>query len=337
MNETIIRMRGLTKRYGKKTAVDGLSLDIRKGEIFGLLGPNGAGKTTTTMMLTGLTEPSEGTAEICGLDCVRQSMEVRRVVGYLPDNLGFYNDLTGRENLRFTAELNDLSHEETEELIDRLLLRTGLSEAGDQRVGTYSRGMRQRLGIADVLIKDPQVIIMDETTLGIDPEGMRELLEMIKELSRKDGRTILLSSHQLYQVQQICDRVGMFVEGRLLACGTIGELARGIAEDERCIIEIALEPLEEGLLNRIRAMEEVLSVGREENRCVISARRDVGNQVLAAALEEGCTVLSMRRLNNDLEEIYRRYFEKAEQEHDKHTSKTKKTKRFLSGNFEAKT
>ena len=160
MNETIIRMRGLTKRYGKKTAVDGLSLDIRKGEIFGLLGPNGAGKTTTTMMLTGLTEPSEGTAEICGLDCVRQSMEVRRVVGYLPDNLGFYNDLTGRENLRFTAELNDLSHEETEELIDRLLLRTGLSEAGDQRVGTYSSGMRQRLGIADVLIKDPQVIIM---------------------------------------------------------------------------------------------------------------------------------------------------------------------------------
>ena len=166
--EAIISIRDLTKRYGQKTAVDRLSLDIRRGEVFGLLGPNGAGKTTTTLMLTGLTEPSGGSARIDGLDCIRDSIRVRRIVGYLPDNVGFYNDLTGRENLRFTAALNGMPEKQVEEEIDRLLLRTGLSGAGDQRVGTYSRGMRQRLGVADVLLKDPKVIIMDEPTLGID-------------------------------------------------------------------------------------------------------------------------------------------------------------------------
>ena len=168
--EIAIEMSGLTKQYGEKTAVDHLDLTIFSGEIFGLLGPNGAGKTTTTLMLTGLTEPTEGTALIGGLDCVRDTMRVKKTVGYMPDNVGFYGDMTGRENLKFTAALNGLDEKTAERRIDDLLLRTGLAEAGDKRVGTYSRGMRQRLGVADVLMKDPQVIIMDEPTLGIDPE-----------------------------------------------------------------------------------------------------------------------------------------------------------------------
>ena len=181
--EIIIETKGLTKKYGEKTAVDHLDLSILRGEVFGLLGPNGAGKTTTTLMLTGLTEPTEGTAFIGGLDCIRCPMEVKKIVGYMPDNVGFYGDMTGRENLRFTASLNGLPRELAEERIDTLLEKTGLAYAGDQRVGTYSRGMRQRLGVADVLMKDPKVIIMDEPTLGIDPEGMRQLLELIRELA----------------------------------------------------------------------------------------------------------------------------------------------------------
>ena len=179
--EVAIEINGLTKRYEEKTAVDHLNLRVFRGEIFGLLGPNVAGKTTTTLMLTGLTEPTEGTALIGGLDCVRDTMKVKKTVGYMPDNVGFYGDMTGRENLRFTAALNGLERKTAEERIEDLLFRTGLAEAGDQRVGTYSRGMRQRLGVADVLMKDPQVIIMDEPTLGIDPEGMRELLILIRE------------------------------------------------------------------------------------------------------------------------------------------------------------
>ena len=204
----VIKISGLTKRYGEKTAVDHLDLTVCRGEIFGLLGPNGAGKTTTTLMLTGLTEPTEGSAVIGGLDCVRDTMRVKKIVGYMPDNVGFYGDLTARENLRFTAALNAIDKKTGEERMEELLHRVGLEKAGDQKVGTYSRGMRQRLGVADVLMKDPEVIVMDEPTLGIDPEGMRELLLLIRDLAKRESRTILISSHQLYQIQQICDRVG---------------------------------------------------------------------------------------------------------------------------------
>ena len=216
----MIRTEHLSKSYGEKEAVCDLTLEIRRGEIFGLLGPNGAGKTTTTLMLLGLTEPTGGSAYIDGKDCARQAIDVKRMVGYLPDNVGFYSDMTGRENLRFTGQLNGLPSDVTERRMEELLEKVGMTEAADQKAGTYSRGMRQRLGIADVLMKDPKVVIMDEPTLGIDPEGMRELMTLIRSLAEDDKRTILISSHQLYQIQQICDRVGLFVDGRLIACAS---------------------------------------------------------------------------------------------------------------------
>ena len=204
-DKMIIQMKGLTKAYGEKKAVDNLTLNIKKGEIFGLLGPNGAGKTTTTLMLLGLTEPTAGTAFIDGKNCTRDPIAVKQIVGYLPDSVGFYMDMTGRENLRFTGRLNGLGGKELEERIDILLEKVGMTRAADQKTGTYSRGMKQRLGVADVLIKDPKVIIMDEPTLGLDPEGMRELMTLIRQMAEEEGRTILISSHQLYQVQQVFD------------------------------------------------------------------------------------------------------------------------------------
>ena len=212
--ESMIRMERLTKAYGEKQAVSDLTLNIEKGEVFGLLGPNGAGKTTTTLMLLGLTEPTSGKAFIDGKDCTRDPIEVKRIVGYLPDNVGFYQDMTGRENLWFTGRLNGIAEDVVKQRAQELLEKVGMLEAADAKTGTYSRGMRQRLGIADVLMKDPKVVIMDEPTLGIDPEGIRELMVLIRKLADEDGRTVLISSHQLYQVQQVCDRVGLFVEGR---------------------------------------------------------------------------------------------------------------------------
>ena len=206
----IIQMKGLTKAYGEKKAVDNLTLGIKRGEVFGLLGPNGAGKTTTTLMLLGLTEPTAGSAFIDGKNCTRDPLAVKKIVGYLPDSVGFYLDMTGRENLRFTGRLNGLGGNELEERINTLLERVGMTYAADQKTGTYSRGMRQRLGVADVLIKDPKVVIMDEPTLGIDPQGVRDLMSLIRHMAEDDGMTVLISSHQLYQVQQICDRVGLF-------------------------------------------------------------------------------------------------------------------------------
>ena len=154
--EAVISTRGLTKRYGDRTVVNGLDLDVASGEVFGLLGPNGAGKTTTILMLLGLTEPSGGTVRVDGFDPTRRPLDVKSVVGYLPDNVGFYDDMTGRQNLTYTARLNRVRHAEMAERVDRMLGDVGLTDAADRPVGTYSRGMRQRLGLADALVKDPR-------------------------------------------------------------------------------------------------------------------------------------------------------------------------------------
>ena len=321
---TIIQTDHLTKRYGPVTAVRDLSLEIEQGEVFGLLGPNGAGKTTTTLMLLGLTEPSAGTASIAGHDCTREPIAIKRMVGYLPDSVGFYPELTGRENLRFTGRLNGLDTALCEQRIDELLDRVGMTDAADRKTGGYSRGMKQRLGIADVLMKDPQVIIMDEPTLGIDPEGMRELIALIRELSVQDGRTILISSHQLYQVQQICNRVGIFVQGSLVACGRIEELGRQIESEGYYLLEILVEPCDQPLLETISALSGVQSVERDAAGLLqIQSARDVRKAVTAILVERGYTLLQMRQKGGDLDEIYHKYFEKAGDPHDQ-TSGTEK-------------
>ncbi len=312
MASPIIEIRGLTKKYDGVVAVNDLNLSIEAGEVFGLLGPNGAGKTTTTLMLLGLTEPTAGSASIAGFDCSRQSIAVKRVVGYLPDSVGFYPELTGRENLRFTGRLNGLSDQTCELRIEALLERVGMTYAADRKAGTYSRGMRQRLGIADVLMKDPQVIIMDEPTLGIDPEGMRELISLIRKLSTEDGRTILISSHQLYQIQQICDRVGIFVSGELIACGPIGELGRQLQNEGRYILDIMAEPLDRRLTELVAGLPGVEAVTSDpDGRMRVESRRDVRRELVRLLLEQNYEISHLRQRGGDLDEIYRRFFEKA--------------------------
>ncbi len=223
----VIETERLTKRYGRQTAVNELSLEVGEGEIFGFLGPNGAGKTTTLLMLLGLTEPSGGKARVLGCDPVRESLKVKRQVGYLPENVGFYQDLTARENLTFVARLNGLAEEEYRGRVSRTLELVGLGGEADKLVSAYSRGMRQRLGIAELLVKEPKLIFLDEPTLGLDPDGINRMLDLVVALSREQGITVLLSSHLLHQVQRICTRVGIMNKGTLVAQGTIAELARG--------------------------------------------------------------------------------------------------------------
>lgn len=310
MKETIIQTSGLTKIYGGKTAVDHLDLEIYKGEVFGLLGPNGAGKTTTTLMLLGLTEPTEGQAKIDGRDCTRDPIGVKRMVGYLPDNVGFYSDMTGRENLYFTGRLNGMKEAELAARAEELLERVGMLEAADEKAGTYSRGMRQRLGIADVLMKDPKIVIMDEPTLGIDPQGMRELLKLIRELAEKDGRTLLISSHQLYQIQQVCDRVGIFVEGRLVACGDMKELSRQIEKEGKYSLELQTEPDNAAVEQLLKRMAGVESVEREGGLLVVRSHEDLRRRATLELAANGYTLLQLRQKGGDLDEIYSQYFAK---------------------------
>ena len=225
--DLVIETHELTKRYDGFTAVDALELEVRAGEIFGFLGPNGAGKSTTILMLLGLTEASGGSVRVLGYDPARQPIEVKRRVGYMPENLGFYGDLTGRENLEYVAELNDIPRDEARRRIDAALEKVRMAGEDRKLVGAYSRGMRQRLGIAEILIKEPQLIIFDEPTLGLDPEGITAMLQLIKDLSTEESISVLMCSHLLYQAQNICDRVGILNQGRLVAKGSMDELAGG--------------------------------------------------------------------------------------------------------------
>lgn len=312
MGEPIIELYGLCKQYGEQTAVDRLTLTVNKGEIFGLLGPNGAGKSTTILMMLGLTEPTSGSVKVCGLDSTRQPLQVKKRVGYLPDDVGFYEDRSGYENLLYTAALNRVERPVAERRARELLERVGLGEAARKKAGAYSRGMRQRLGLADVLIKQPEVVVLDEPTLGIDPEGVRELLELIRRLSRDEGITVLLSSHHLHQVQQICDRVGLFVRGQLLAEGTVEALSRQLFEGEPIGITVAAEPLTEELIALVQGIPGVLSVERDGRVLNATCESDAAAAIGRAVVEAGFSLHQLGKRELGLDEIYHRYFEGGE-------------------------
>lgn len=308
----LVETRGLSKHYGEVVAVDRIDLEVRAGEVFGLLGPNGAGKTTTVLMLLGLSEPDAGTVAVCGLDPARDPLGVKRRVGYLPDTVGFYDAMTGRENLRYTAALNELDPDEAEDRIEALLDRVGLTEVADRPVGTYSRGMRQRLGLADTLVKDPQVVVLDEPLVGIDPEGMVEMQRLIVELAAEERRAVLLTSHMLHQVQEMCDRIAIFIGGRVVAEGTAAELASGLGDGRR-VYEVAADVSEEVLVGALRSAfddaTEVRAAGNGRWRVTLPAK--AATRLIPVLVAAEVPLHEVRELGADLSEIYHRYFVEA--------------------------
>jgi ABC-2 type transport system ATP-binding protein len=315
-----IRATALTKAYGDLVAVDHLDLEIHPGEIFGLLGQNGAGKTTTILMLLGLTEPTSGDVLVTGLDPARHPLEVKRRVGYLPDAVGFYGNLSGRQNLRYTARLNRLASADTEGRIADVLDLVGLTDRADDRSDTYSRGMLQRLGVADALLKDPEVLILDEPTTSIDPLGVVEILDLFRSLAHDRGLSILLSSHLLNQVQSTCDRIGIFAAGRLIGRGTVDELARRF-DFQLDDLELALDiPPDEAasFTELLRALPGIRDVavdrgGPGEAAWILRpdpARSldDTTRTVLAAV--EGRPLVRIGRRRVELDAIYRRAVER---------------------------
>ncbi len=307
----VIRTRGLEKRYQERIAVRSLDMDIRRGEVFGLLGPNGAGKTTTILMLLGLTEPTAGTAEVLGFDPLRDPLQVKRHVGYLPDNVGFYGAMTGRENLRYTARLNGIPDKESDVRITDLLARVGLPEAGESPVETYSRGMRQRLGLADVLVRDPAVVILDEPTTSIDPVGVVEVLELVRSLARDHGVSVLLSSHLLHQVQQVCDRIAIFVAGDVVAMGTVEEIAASQQRGAQVTLDIGADGDQASVGGVIRGVPGVASASidpQDHRLWTVSVLPEARSAVLTALIGAGHTPWLVRDRGMELDEIYQRYF-----------------------------
>ncbi len=307
-NPPVIETHQLTKRYGELIAVDGLDFRLEEGEIFGLLGPNGAGKTTSLLMLMGLTEPTSGQVRVLGYDPVRQPLEVKRRVGYLPEHVALYDDLSARENLYYTAELNGLPRAEAKRRVTWALERVSLTEVADKPVRTFSHGMRQRLGLADVLVKKPRLIILDEPTLGLDPEAVNQLLDLIVAMTREERLSVLLSSHQLQQVQRICNRVGIFVKGKLIAQGPIRQLAQQLTGGAQTL-EVNAEPGGAELGELLRRIPGVAKVELDTDHWQVHATTEVRPALVRAILERGWMLTHLRQRDYGLEEIYLKYFQ----------------------------
>ena len=308
MSEKIaIETKDLTKSYDGVTVVDHLNLHIGEKEIFGLLGPNGAGKTTTILMLLGLTEPVSGSARVFGFNPTREPLKVKRLAGYLPENVGFYDNLTPRENLMFIAELNNISHAEANRKIDELLEIVGISEAASLTVGKFSRGMKQRLGIADVLIKSPKIVFLDEPTMGLDPEGINQIVDLIANLPQM-GTTVVLSSHQLYQVQQVCHSVGILSKGKMVVEGSLDDLGREALAGGRYRIEVETTQPTPKLTDIINKVPGVRKVEAKGNLLLINADSDLRAEIAKVVVQNDVPLIQMKIQEFSLDDIYMKYF-----------------------------
>ena len=307
MNEdAVIEAKGLTKKYGSATAVDQVSFAVGRGEIFGLLGPNGAGKTTTILMLLGLTDISGGEVRVLGFNPTREPLSVKRRVGYLPDTVGFYDGLTAADNLRYTARLIGFKATERDKRIADALGQVGLAEFADKRVGTFSRGMRQRLGLAEILMKGAQIAILDEPTSGLDPHATAELLGIIRAF-KAEGVSVLLSSHLLERVQSVCDRVALFSGGRIALMGSVAELGREVLGGGY-VVDIEADGA--GLAERLALIPGVSGVEKTSvSKLRLHADRDVRPEAAAEVVAMQGRLKFLGVQEPSLDAIYTRYFE----------------------------
>jgi ABC-2 type transport system ATP-binding protein len=312
MNEdTVIEAKSLTKIYDSTAAVDHITFSVGRGEIFGLLGPNGAGKTTTILMLLGLTDISSGEVSVLGFNPARQPLSVKRRVGYMPDMVGFYDQMTAADNLRYTARLIGFNSTEREKRIADALERVGLADSADQHVGTFSRGMRQRLGLAEILMKGAQIAILDEPTTGLDPHATAELLAMIRGF-KAEGVSVLLSSHLLERVQSVCDRVALFSGGHIALMGSVAELGRQVLGGGY-VVDIEADGA--GLAERLALIPGVSGVERTGiGKLRLQADRDVRPEAAAEVVAMQGRLKYLGVQEPSLDAIYTRFFETKAQE-----------------------
>ena len=309
--QLVVETVDLTKVYDGNKVVDGLNLRVEEGDIFGFLGPNGAGKTTTILMLLGLTEPTSGMAYIYGYNSTREPLKVKRISGYVPERIGFYEDLTASYNLAYIARLNGLSEELVRKRVGESLGVVGLSAVADQMVGTFSRGMKQRLAIADLLVKTPKVAFLDEPTSGIDPEGVNQMLELIAGIAREQRMTVILSSHQLHHVQRICNRVGIMVKGRMVVEGLLDQMGREAFGGGQFSIEVQLTEITSGIIDRIKQVDGVVGVDRSGDLLLINCLEDLRPQIAKAVVDSGGSLVEMKIQSYALEDIYMKYLTEA--------------------------
>lgn len=303
--DTILEARGLAKHYGNVVAVKGVSFEIKRGEIFSLLGPNGAGKTTTISMLSTLYTPTRGDALIAGHSVTHEPMAVRRIIGVVPQELALYEDLTARENLAFWGQMYGLSGRALSQRIDEVLEQVGLTERAKDRVKTYSGGMKRRLNIGIGLIHKPQLLFMDEPTVGIDPQSRRAILDAIKELNRQ-GMTILYTTHYMEEAQELSHRVGIMDHGELIALGNQAELTRQVGESETLVVHLGAHEDAEAIAQTLRHIPGVLQASASDHQVALTTRqaKEILAPLVAQADARGIKIYSIDIREPNLEAVF---------------------------------
>ena len=297
----MIKVSGLTKDYGARRAIQNLSFDAQQGEIVGFLGPNGAGKTTTMRILTGYMPPTDGEAIVAGYDVVEESLEVRKRVGYLPETVPLYTDMVVFDYLKFMGELRHIPN--VDDRVDEVLDMVGLLERSNGYIGNLSKGMRQRVGLAQALLHRPEVLILDEPTIGLDPGQVVEVRSLIREIGKE--RTVLLSTHLLHEAQNICDRVLIINKGKIVAEDTTENLQARLIGAERVVVRVRGESDE--LADTIKSVKGVRGVETKDDGAVefeFASGKDLRPEVAKEIIKSGYDLLELRPLGMSLEEIF---------------------------------
>lgn len=300
---SFIKVENLAKSYGENKAVDGISFEVEKGELFGLLGPNGAGKSTTISMLSGLLNPTEGNIFIKGENIVKKPMAAKKVLGLVPQDIALYPTLTAKENLTFWGKMYNLSGKELKTRVQEVLQVVGLEDRQKDRIETYSGGMKRRINIAAALLHRPEILIMDEPTVGIDPQSRNHILETVKKLNA-NGMTVIYTSHYMEEVEFLCNRIGIVDHGKLLAIGEKEELKRSIIKDDR--IELEVSSINPAVSERIGKLEHIEKLSIEEKKVIIHSGRsqELLANVLAIISKMNVKVLSMKIEEPNLESVF---------------------------------
>jgi ABC-2 type transport system ATP-binding protein len=297
----MIQVRGLTKDYGQRRAIENLTFEAEQGEILGFLGPNGAGKTTTMRILTGYMPPTQGEAKVAGYDIISESIEVRRRVGYLPETVPLYNDMTVFDYLKFMADLRHLPN--ADERVDETLEMVGMVDRSDGYISNLSKGMRQRVGLAQALLHRPEVLILDEPSIGLDPGQVVEVRNIIREIGKE--RTVLLSTHVLTEAQQLCDRVLIINKGHIIAEDTPANLQARLVGSERALLRVRGEA--DDLIPKINKIKGINNVHQSTEGVLefqFAPGQDVRAQVARTTVNGGYDLLELRPVGMSLEDIF---------------------------------
>ncbi|MGD6852575.1 MAG: ABC transporter ATP-binding protein [Candidatus Bathyarchaeia archaeon] len=305
-NANIIEVKNLTKTFGKFTAVDDISFEVKKGEIFGLLGPNGAGKSTTLRMLSTLSRPTKGTATIGGYDTVKKDTQVRKLIGIVSEKMIIYNRLTAKENLWFFGNLYNIPHDKLKKKIDDLLEFVQLTKFKDAQVGTYSTGMRQRMNVIRALLNDPKVLFLDEPTLGLDPQTSVEIRDYIKKLNQELGTTVILTTHMMVDADLLCDRIAVVDHGKIIALDTSTNLKKIISGGNTMIIRLEVANLTPNMLEAIKAIDCIDQVTQENNTQlhIIVHGEEAFDKIVDVVRMHNGKITSISNLQPTLEDVF---------------------------------